>query len=395
MFRKLFLAGCLLTAGLVVAQDAMVTVRKEGARKETISISGLQVSGKQAQIFKQTLEGDLQRSGWFKLGAAGSINVNGSVRDSGAGIVTACDVVGTRKRFNWTRTSSEAEVRRQAHELCDAIIKHLLGETGIASTQIAVVKNNGPNQADLYVCDADGYNARRLTGDNKAIVGPRWDPTGRTIYFTSYRSNAPVLYKINAAGGGLSTFMRFPGLNTGAAISPDGTKAALILSYQGNPELYCLELAANRLIRLTQTKLAAEASPCWSPDGRSIVYVSDPRGAPHLYIVDVATKASRRLTYNGSENVNPSWGANGLICFATRRGSSYQVAVMDPAKGEASTQIVGNGESPSWGADGRHILCSRPAGGQTGLYMLDILGDPEVRLTRFQGNWICPNWSSR
>jgi TolB protein len=195
-------------------------------------------------------------------------------------------------------------------------------------------------------------------------------------------------------GGGRSTLAAFKGLNTGAAVSPDGRRVALILSYQGNPELYTLELGGGHLRRLTETKQGVEASPCWSPDGRSIVYVSDLTRAPQLYIVDVASKQSRRLTYKGSENVNPDWSAKGQIVYATKRGGGSQIATVDPRVGEGSCELVspaGDYEHPSWARDSRHIVCSS----RSTLYILDTLGDPAVRLITVAGNWISPDWSGR
>jgi len=396
MMRQFFAMIGLMAVGMTLcAQDAMVTVRKEGSKKEAVTLAGLAAPGPQGKIFVQTLKGDLERSGWFKVGASGSVQVKGTVSDAGGGISSACTVAWPGKQFPWSRTSSAADVRRQAHLLADAMVKHVMGETGMAATRIAMVNYRGPNNADLYVCDADGYAVKRLTQDNKAVVGPRWDPNGQTIFFTSYVKDFPAIYKIGVNGGAKSALVRFPGLNTGAAISPDRSTAALVLSYQGNPELYTLRLGSGVLTRLTTSKYGAEASPCWSPDGRRIVYVSDPSRSPQLYVIDVATRQSRRLTYRGAENVNPSWGRNGKLAFATRRGAGYEVAVMDPAKGEGSVEVVGAGESPSWAIDGRHILCSRKEGTGSALYVLDTMGDPAVRLTHVSGNWICPNWSER
>jgi len=146
--------------------------------------------------------------------------------------------------------------------------------------------------------------------------------------------------------------------------------------------------------RLTETVHGVEASPCWSPDGRSIVYVSDISKTPQLYIVDVATRQSRRLTYRGSENVNPDWNGKGKIVYATKRGGGYQIAVIDPRTGEGSCELLtqpGDYEHPSWAPDSRHIVCSN----RSSLYILDTLGDPAVRLINLAGNWISPDWSDR
>ncbi|HQQ90507.1 MAG TPA: DPP IV N-terminal domain-containing protein [Kiritimatiellia bacterium] len=376
------------------ARPPLISVVKKGADKNTVSLAGVQAPGPYGQIFVKTLARDLELSGWFKVAPSGAVAVKGSVADAGSGIQSGCRVEWPGKAFNWSRASlGQAEVRRQAHQLADEMVKLIAGETGIAQTRIVFVNRRGRNNADLYVCDADGQNVMQITHDNVAAVGPRWAPNGRDIYYTSFLKGYPAVYRM-VAGTERKALAAFKGLNTGAAISPDGSRAALILSYQGNPELYVLTLSGGNLTRLTQTPHGSEASPCWSPDGRSIVYVSDIDRTPQLYLVDVATRRSRRLTYKGSENVNPDWHAKGGIVYATKRGGGYQIAAFNPQEGERSAAMVtppGSYEHPSWAADGRHVVCSN--GGA--LYILDTLGDPAVRLLNIAGNWMSPDWSER
>ena len=314
--------------------------------------------------------------------------------DAGAGVQSGCRVEWPGKAFNWSKVSmGQSDVRRQAHQLADEMVRLIAGETGFAQSRLVFVNRRGRNNADLYVCDADGLGMMQVTRDNVAAVGPRWAPNGRDIYYTSFLKGYPAVYRM-VAGSERKALASFKGLNTGAAISPDGARAAIILSYQGNPELYVLSLAGGQLTRLTQTPHGSEASPCWSPDGRSIVYVSDVAKAPQLYIVDVASRQSRRLTYKGSENVNPDWSRKGRIVYATRRGGGYQIATIDPRAGEGSCELVtppGDYEHPSWAPDSRHIACSS----RSSLYILDTLGDPAVRLINIPGNWMSPDWSER
>ncbi|MDD2460396.1 MAG: hypothetical protein PHT98_04850, partial [Kiritimatiellae bacterium] len=270
------------------AQPPLISVVKKGADKNTVSLAGVRAPGPYGQIFVKTLARDLELSGWFKVAPSGAVVVKGSVADAGSGIQSGCRVEWPGKAFNWARASlGQAEVRRQAHQLADEMVKLIAGETGIAQTRIVFVNRRGRNNADLYVCDADGQNVMQITHDNVAAVGPRWAPNGRDIYYTSFLKGYPAVYRM-VAGTERKALAAFKGLNTGAAISPDGSRAALILSYQGNPELYVLTLSGGNLTRLTQTPHGSEASPCWSPDGRSIVYVSDIDRTPQLYLADVA-----------------------------------------------------------------------------------------------------------
>ena len=376
------------------AQPPLISVVKKGASKNTVSLAGLKATGPNGQLFIKTLTKDLEMSGWFKVGTSGAVKVGGTVAEAGSGVQSNCRIEWPGKAFNWSRASAgQAEVRKQAHQLSDEIVKLVAGETGFAQTRIVFVNRRGRNNADLYVCDADGQGLMQVTHDNVAAVGPRWAPNGRDIYYTSFLKGYPAIYRM-VPGAERKALAPFKGLNTGATISPDGTRAAIILSYQGNPELYVLTLANGQLTRMTQTLNGSEASPCWSPDGKSIVYVSDPDRTPQLYIVDVATRRSRRLTYKGSENVNPDWHAKGGIVYATKRGGGYQIATINPQVGESSCTIVAApaaAEHPSWAVDGRHIVCS--SGGS--LYILDTLGDPAVRLINIPGNWMSPDWSER
>ena len=395
-FGLLFWVGggdevCAQTAG----QPPLISVVKKGADKDPVSLGGLKAGGPNGQLFVRTLARDLELSGWFKVAASGAVNVSGTVAETGAGIQSGCRVSWPGKAFSWNKVSmGQAEIRRQAHALADEMVRLIAGETGIAQSRIVFVNRRGRNNADLYLCDADGLGMMQITHDSVAVVGPRWAPGARDIYYTSFLKGYPAVYRVAAAGGQRTSLAAFKGLNTGAAISPDGSRAAIILSYQGNPELYILALASGQLARLTQTPGAAEASPCWSPDGRSIVYVSDPARSPQLYLVDVATRRSRRLTYKGSENVNPDWNKKGIIVYATKRGGGYQIATVDPRSGEGSCELLtppGDYEHPSWAPDSRHVVCSS----RSSLYLLDTLGDPAVRLINIPGNWMSPDWSDR
>ncbi len=376
------------------AQPPLISVVKKGADKNTVSLAGIQTTGPHGTLFLQTLKRDLELSGWFRVAQSGAVTVRGTLTDSGSGLQSNCRVEWPGKAFSWGRVSvGAAEVRRQAHQLSDEMVKLIAGETGFAQTRIVFVNRRGSNNADLYVCDADGQGVMQITHDKKAVVGPRWAPNGQDIYYTGFLRGYPEIYRM-VIGKERKTFINMNSLNTGATISPDGTRAAMILSYQGNPELYVMTIAGGQLTRLTQTPYGAEASPCWSPDGRSIVYVSDIARAPHLYIVDVGSKQSRRLTYKGSENVNPDWHAKGGIVYASKRGGVYQIVTLNPQAGENSAAVIspaGNFEHPSWAVDGRHVVCA----GNGSLYTLDTLGDPAVRLLNIAGNWMSPDWSKR
>ncbi len=403
---KRFLFGLMCVAAVVLTAAPTVVIDVDWVAKQSLSLSEATGSGASGQLFMKTLKNDLYRCGWYRLtNGNAQVKVTGEVSGSG-GASENLAVAWPGKRFSWVRSASvEAQVRRHAHELADTIVFSTTGETGIAQSKFAMVcktgtRKNGVAVEDLYVCDYDGYNLQRLTTDGAPIVGPRWSSDGRKIYFTSYRLGYPAVFVVDVQTKAISKLANFSGLNAGAVPSPvDPNKVAIILSHQGNPELYVMDVRTKHLVRMTRTKLAAEASPCWSPDGKQICYVSDVTGSPQLYIVTVATQQSRRLTLKGGENVQPDWSKNGIV-FATKRGAPYRIAWMDPEQGEASLRFLtpknDQYESPSWAADGRHVVTARTQGRQSSIWVIDAAEKGEAPYSPFSNGgvqWLNPAWS--
>jgi len=398
MRNKAWLAVLGWAALALGAPAADITIVKAGGNKVGIDLSGLTAGDAGAALFRKTLENDLDRSGWFKVVAGGAARVSGAARDSGGRLAVRCEVRGAadgRTYLSKTYAEDSGRARRLAHAVADDIVYALKGVRGIASTRIVMVGRRG-GRKDLYVCDADGGALVQLTQDGAPCLAPSWSPDAQAIFYTSFYRGFPDVYRIDLVSNRRARVSGFPGLNAGARLSPDGRSLAIILSKDGNPDLYVMQLGSGYLTRLTRTRHAAEASPCWSPDGRQLVFVSDRDGSPQLYLVGAAGGGERRITFRGTQNVAPDWGPNGRIAYSSKRGS-FQICLTD-ANGREAEQLTADGadhEDPSWAPNGRHLVYVKTAGWQSDLYVLDTLGDPEVRLTRLEGNWYSPAWSPR
>lgn len=383
--KKVVFAGLLAVA--LAAAEAAVTVNVTGTGVEKTSVS-INVSN---PMYAKCLKRNLELSGLFSVQASGTIKVSGA---PGAILVQK-----DGKGFNVsTPFADDKSARMAARKLSDFMCETYGKQKGFACDKV-IFLNRGKQAAggqevpgELCVCYPDGYDIRQLTSDKAAAIYPRWKDAD-TIFYIGYLKGAPQILEFNTATGRRTVKWSFKGTPTGIAVSPDGRKAAAILSFQGNPELYVLDIAGGSWERLTNTKFASEGQPAWSPDGRKIVYVSDETRTPQLYVIDVATKAKHRLTSKGSQNVDPDWGANGLITYITKRGGA-QVAVVDPLKGESSARLVTKPATwthPSWSRDGRHVVASR----DKALFVIDTLegGDDPTQMFHANGNWISPSWA--
>ncbi len=387
-----------LVLGLAAGARAQVVVTKTGADKSTIDFSGFTAAGNGGTLFLKVLQSDLVRSGWFALAAAGGeFRVTGGAREAGGGVDVECQVVSAGpggRVFGRSYSAGNKEVRALAHKVNDEIVKALTGREGFAQSRLALVGRR-TGKKELYLCDSDGENMIQLTRDNSISLYPRWSPDNRRLTYTSFLKGYADAYLVEIGTGSRRRIASYPGINAGAAISPDGRSVALVLSRDGNPELYVMSLADGHLARLTRTAKAGESSPSWSPDGGQICFVSDLSGKPQLYVISRAGGAPRRITSRGVQNVAPDWGRNGLIALASQVGGRFELCVLDPQGGTVKT-VAADGadyEDPSWARDGRHIACARTAGFRTGICLVDIMGGEKVMLLTDQGDWFSPQWS--
>lgn len=382
MKRQLFLSFCLF-AGIGFSQT-YIDITGVGKEKKSISVD---VAGTSAQAFSRSLSRNLEFSNAFVVRKDGQIKVTGTPSNPSASFagktISGEYVVSDDK-------SSRMAARDFANKICETFAE----QKGFALDRIAFISKKADGLSELCVCYPDGLDIRQLTANNERVIGPRWKD-GNTIFYTGIRNAGPQIWEYDTVAQKRTLRWSFKGLTTGAVISPDGARVAIILSFQGNPELYVINLETKKWERLTITPNASEGCPAWSPDGKKIVYVSNEDRRPQLYIIDVATKKKRRITFKGSQNVEPDWGSDGRIVYITKRGGA-QVAVMDPAEGESSVKILtsqGFWEHPSWSRDNRNIV----VGQDKALFIVDSavedgkMSKPQ-RIFYANGNWINPSW---
>lgn len=298
-------------------------------------------------------------------------------------------LVGKGKRF----TASLRNWRHVAHRVADEIYTRLTGETGYFTSRIAFVAGRGEAK-QLSMMDQDGANRVDLIQGNHLVLTPRFSPDGDNLFYISYETGAPRIYRLNLISGSRTLQGDHPGLNSAPSWSPDGRRMAMTLSMDGNPEIYVKDLNSGHMTRLTN-HAAIDTSPSWSPDGQKIVFNSDRAGSPQLYVVSANGGEPRRITYEGSYNAAPSWSPRGdLIAFVHGGGGRFRIAVITPeGKGMRSLTDSWMDESPTWSPNGRVILFSRQEGSRSQLYSIDLTGYNE-RLVPVGGeDGSDPSWS--
>jgi len=382
MIGKLLAVGMFAMATALAGAETYVDVQGVGNKKFTAQVDVAH------PMFAKCLKKNLEISGLFVVGNTGSIKVTGApgaIRAEGSGKTVNCPVA----------FSDDKSARMAARKLSDAMCQAYGQQKGFAMDKIVFlnrgkkIANGSTLPGEICISYPDGYDIRQLTSDAKMTVFPRWKSDGESIFYISDKNGAPQIWEMNTSTGARNRKWSFKGTPAGIAVSPDGSKVAAVLSFQGNPELYILQ--GDRYTRLTTTPNASEGQPTWSPDGKKIAFVSNETRYPQIYVIDVATRQKRRLTSKGSQNVDPDWGKDGRITYITRRGGGY-VAVMDPT-GDSTAELItdaGGWEHPSWSRDMRHVVANRDGA----LFLVDTVkdGDKPRQVFHANGNWISPSW---
>jgi TolB protein len=300
---------------------------------------------------------------------------------------TATDRVNKQVLLNKAYTGSS--LRRQAHAFADDLVAALNPPyQGIAQTKIAF---KGGASSEIYIADFDGHNAQAVTHDNALVAAPTWAPGHQTLYYTSYRLGSPDIFRHDLTTGARTAFARYPGLNTAAAVSPDGTRVAMILSKGGSPDVYVCNIDGSGLKQLTRTP-EDESSPCWSPDGKWICYASKSKGARSLYKVSASGGEPQRLITRGVSNPSePDWSPDGKWIVFTAQMGGFEICVV-PAEGGNAT-VLTEGEDASWAPNSRTVVFARRSGDARRLSLLDVLTKQVKDAARISGSDSQPSWA--
>jgi len=294
---------------------------------------------------------------------------------------------------------------------------------------------------DVFVMAATGGRAKRLTFDNRPIMGPpTWTPDSREIIFSSDRGVATGLWRVSATGCtprpvagpvGEATWPSIPakgdtlvyeqgqskfniwrldlkdtkqharspsalisekGDKMRPELSPDGTKIAFESNRLGFWDIWTCDLASHNCDQVTNLHGTAGRAR-WSPNGRYIAFEFHPKERSEIYVAEVPGGVPHLVpSIAGADNLSPSWSRDGKwLYFASKRGAEpFQIWKM-PAHGGVANRITTNGGiSPVESPDGNFLYYSKYE--QGGIWRIPLQGGQETEVVRGIAGEGWPNW---
>jgi len=269
-----------------------------------------------------------------------------------------------------------------------------------------------PLNAEVFVADADGSNARPLSPNPGWDANASFSMDGQWVVFTSNRQGSADIFRVRPDGRGLERLTDDPAFDDQATLSPDGRQLAFVSTRTGHAEVWLLDIRTKALKNLTG-RSGGSFRPAWSPDGTWIAFSSD-RASPHpvrpgsfesiqsteIYVMGADGTGVRQVTRTGAFAGSPSFSPDGrqLVCY--QADLSAVIDISDPRRLRAATKIIridlatlqdkvlaeGAGEkwSPRWLASGQVGYAS--GGPEGGLEFVG--GTPGPR-----GSFESPSWS--
>ena len=296
---------------------------------------------------------------------------------------------------------------------------------------------------DLFVMPTRGGPAKRLTFDNRPIMGsPAWTADSRELVFSSNRGATTGLWRVCATGcpprpvaapvgegtspsipaNGVSTLVYEQGVSAfniwqlrlkdakhfekpasvlisekgdkmRPELSPDGKKIAFESNRLGFWDIWTCDVEGSGCDQITSLHGTAGRAR-WSPDGHHIAFEFHPKERSEIYLVEVPGGVPHLLpTIPGADNLSPSWSRDGKsLYFASKRGGEpFQIWKM-PLQGGSPIQVTKHaGISPQESADGRYLYYCKYE--QGGLWRMPLESGDETEVLKDVGGGGWPDWA--
>ena len=220
-------------------------------------------------------------------------------------------------------------------------------------------------KGDIYTVPTAGGQARLLTAQPGTLESePVWSPDSKKIAFASDREGSNDVFIVDAAGGEATRLTSNSAAELPQAFSPDGKYVLYSASIQDAPsahlfpaawqtELYAVPVAGGRPRQVLSTPADAMS---FLPDGKSFVYVDRKGGEDQwrkhhtssvtrdIWKYDAASKKHTNITAHAGEDRSPILSTDGktLYFLSERDGGSfnvYSLPMADPSKVSALTDF--------------------------------------------------------
>ena len=267
----------------------------------------------------------------------------------------------------------------------DTADTRMLSQPALSARQLAFIY-----AGDLYVCDLDGRNVRRLTSDEGIERSPAFSPDGTQLAFSAeYDGNVDV-FVVPVTGGVPRRLTWHPGADVVQGFTPDGSQVLFTSPravFTGRyTQLFTVPVKGGIEVALP---IPNASRGSYNADGTRIAY--NPLNPAHLQwkryrggsaatiiLYDPKTHSTEKVAQPPARanDVDPQW-LGGMLYFRSDRDGEFNLHRFDPSSKQV-TRLTSHEDFPVLGLS---VAAGKIAYEQAGyLHLFDITSKQSKRL---------------
>ena len=255
---------------------------------------------------------------------------------------------------------------------------------------------------DVWVIEAEGGRAARITGGEGGSIEPTWSPDGHSIVCSSTRKGERALWRIRVPGGDAVRLTAGTDAEVQPMLSADGARL-VYATRRRTSSIEILDLAG----RASQRAIALSGlatMPALDPQGRFLVFVRNRLEHTGLWRRELSAsdfdEPPRRLVEMPGTVAKSAVTPDGRFVAFHRVVDGERDIWVVPAQGGEVVPLVkrrGADIHPAFSPDGASMAFVSDSTGEQHVWVVGIqdgrvIGEPR-QVTNGPGSDLCPSWS--
>src|SRR5438309_963103 len=179
-----------------------------------------------------------------------------------------------------------------------------------------VLASSRSGRFQLYAAERSNLaQLRKVTEDTTAATEPAFSPDGSRLAFVSTRDGQPEIYIMDADGTDAARLTNSPAADGGPAFTADGQSVVFHSNRTGHRQVFVQPITSSDAIQLTQEP-ADNWQPTVSPDGETIAFVSNRDGNDDIWLMSKDGSNQRNFTKSPQvKEKSPHFLRDGSLAF--------------------------------------------------------------------------------
>lgn len=213
----------------------------------------------------------------------------------------------------------------------------------------------------------------------RELLAKRYSATRQDLRKTAHTFADEVLYTMTGERG------------------PFTAKLAYVSKTSGNKEIYLMDWDGFNVRKLTANG-SINLNPEFSPTGKDIVFTSYKHGNPDLYRRELFTGAEARISAAHGVNITGAFSPEGnRIALAMSKEGNSEIYLISK-DGRQLARLTHNPAidlAPTWSPDGRFIAFVSDRFGKPQIFVMNVDGSDPKRITPGDSYDVSPRWSPK